>query len=123
MRLLSQLSILILSAFYSLFSYAEGAAVTPEGPSAMMQLIFFGGFILIFYFLMWRPQSKRAKEHKNLVTSLSKGDEVITNGGIAGKITKVTEDFIAIEISDNVEIKVQKIAIASALPKGTLKSI
>tara|TARA_B100001063_G_C16689292_1_gene516130 strand:+ start:377 stop:748 length:372 start_codon:yes stop_codon:yes gene_type:complete len=123
MRLLSQLSIFMLSAFYSLFSYAEGAAVTPEGPSAMMQLIFFGGFILIFYFLMWRPQSKRAKEHKNLVTSLSKGDEVITNGGIAGKITKVTEDFIAIEISENVEIKVQKIAIASALPKGTLKSI
>lgn len=123
MRRLSQLGVLLLTAFYSLFSYAEGAPVTPEGPSAIMQLIFFGGFILIFYFLMWRPQSKRAKEHKNLVTSLSKGDEVITNGGIAGKISKVSEDFIAIEVSENVELKVQKIAIASALPKGTLKSI
>ena len=123
MRILSQLTIFILTAFYSLITYAEGAPVSPEGPSAMIQLVFFGGFILIFYFLMWRPQSKRAKEHKNLVTSLSKGDEVITNGGIAGKITKVTEDFIAIEISENVEIKVQKVAIASALPKGTLKSI
>ena len=123
MRLLSQLTILLLTAFYSLFSYADGAPVSPEGPSAIMQLLFFGGFILIFYFLMWRPQSKRAKEHKNLVTSLSKGDEVITNGGIVGKITKVTEDFIAIEIAENVEIKIQKVAISSALPKGTLKSI
>lgn len=123
MRLLSQISVILMTAFYSLFSYAEGAAVTPEGPSAVMQLIFFGGFILIFYFLMWRPQSKRAKEHKNLVTALSKGDEVITNGGIAGKISKVSEDFVSIEVSEGVELKIQKIAIASALPKGTLKSI
>lgn len=123
MRLLFQLTILMLTAFYSVFSYAEGAPVSPEGPSAMIQLIFFGGFILIFYFLMWRPQSKRAKEHKNLVSSLSKGDEVITNGGIAGKITKVSEDFITIEVSENTELKIQKVAISSALPKGTLKSI
>lgn len=122
MRLLAKLSVLLMTAFYSLFSFAEGA-VTPEGPSAIMQLVFFGGFILIFYFLMWRPQSKRAKEHKNLVTSLSKGDEVITNGGIAGKISKVSEDFISMEVSEGVELKVQKVAIAASLPKGTLKSI
>jgi preprotein translocase subunit YajC len=101
---------------------AEGA-VQPEGPSAVMQLVFFGGFILIFYFLMWRPQSKRAKEHKNLVGSLSKGDEVLTNGGIAGKVTKVNEDFVVVEVSEGVELKIQKVAIASALPKGTLKGI
>ena len=123
MRLLAKLSVLLITAFYSLFSFAEGAAVVPEGPSAIIQLVFFGGFILIFYFLMWRPQSKRAKEHKNLVTSLSKGDEVITNGGIAGKISKVSEEFIAIEVSEGVELKVQKVAIAASLPKGTLKSI
>lgn len=123
MRLLSQLSVLLLTALFSALSFAEAAPVSPEGPGAMMQLIFFGGFILIFYFLMWRPQSKRAKEHKNLVTSLSKGDEVITNGGIAGKISKVSEDFVAIEVSEGVELKIQKVAIASALPKGTLKSI
>lgn len=122
MRLLAKLSVLLITAFYSLFSFAEGA-VAPEGPSVVMQLVFFGGFILIFYFLMWRPQSKRAKEHKNLVTALSKGDEVITNGGIAGKISKVSEDFISMEIAEGVEIKIQKVAIASALPKGTLKSI
>ncbi len=123
MRLLAKLSVLLLTAFYSIFSFAEGAPVAPEGPSAMIQLVFFGGFILIFYFLMWRPQSKRAKEHKNLVTSLSKGDEVITNGGIAGKISKVSEDFITMEVSESVELKVQKVAIAASLPKGTLKSI
>tara|TARA_R110001592_G_scaffold138511_4_gene357664 strand:- start:52460 stop:52828 length:369 start_codon:yes stop_codon:yes gene_type:complete len=122
MKLLAKLSVFFMTAFYSLFSFAEGA-VTPEGPSAMIQLVFFGGFILIFYFLMWRPQSKRAKEHKNLVTSLSKGDEVITNGGIAGKISKVNEDFITMEVSEGVELKVQKVAIATTLPKGTLKSI
>ncbi len=123
MRLLARLSVLLITALYSVFSLAEGAPVAPEGPSAIMQLIFFGGFILIFYFLMWRPQSKRAKEHKNLVSSLSKGDEVITNGGIAGKISKVSEDFIAMEVSEGVELKVQKVAIAASLPKGTLKSI
>lgn len=94
------------------------AGVNPIG-----QIIFFAGFILIFYFLIWRPQSKRAKEHKNLVSSLEKGDEVVTGGGVAGKITKVTDDFIVLEIADNVEVKVQKAAVASALPKGTLKDI
>nr|WP_246065609.1 preprotein translocase subunit YajC [Hydrocarboniclastica marina] len=89
----------------------------------MGQIIFFAGFILIFYFLIWRPQSKRAKEHKNLVTSLDKGDEVVTGGGLTGKITKVTDDFIVLQIADNVEVKVQKSAVASALPKGTLKDI
>jgi len=107
----------------SSLAMAEGAPVAPEGPSAMIQLVFFGGFILVFYFLMWRPQSKRAKEHKNLVEALNKGDEVVTNGGIAGKINKVSEEFVLVEISQGVEMKVQKQAIAAALPKGTLKSI
>jgi preprotein translocase subunit YajC len=102
-------------------AHAEGAPQPEVNP--MMQILFFGGFILIFYFLMWRPQSKRAKEHKNLVSSLGKGDEVVTNGGIAGKITKVTEDFVSVEVSEGVELKIQKVAISSTLPKGTLKSI
>lgn len=104
------------------FAMAEGA-VQPQGPSAMIQILFFGGFILIFYFLMWRPQSKRAKEHRNLVAELSKGDEIVTNGGIAGKIMKVTDEFVVVTVAANVDIKVQKHAIASALPKGTLKQI
>ncbi|MFE8069611.1 preprotein translocase subunit YajC [Marinobacteraceae bacterium S3BR75-40.1] len=95
----------------------------PSGASPIAQVIFFGGFILIFYLLIWRPQSKRAKEHKNLVSELSKGDEVVTSGGVSGRITRVTDDFIVLEVADNVEIKVQKNAVASALPKGTLKDI
>ena len=94
-----------------------------QGMSVMGQIIFFAGFILIFYFLIWRPQSKRAKEHKALMSGLNKGDEVVTSGGVAGRITKVADDFIVLEVSDNVEIKVQKVAVAAALPKGTLKDI
>ncbi len=118
-KLVSTLSLMLLSTL----ALAEGAPVAPEGPSAMIQLVFFGGFILVFYFLMWRPQSKRAKEHKNLVEALNKGDEVVTNGGIAGKINKVSEEFVLVEIAQGVEMKIQKQAIAAALPKGTLKSI
>jgi preprotein translocase subunit YajC len=94
-----------------------------RGMSVMGQIIFFAGFILIFYFLIWRPQSKRAKEHKALMSGLNKGDEVVTSGGVAGRITKVSDDFIVLEVSENVEIKIQKVAVAAALPKGTLKDI
>lgn len=94
-----------------------------QGMGVIGQVIFFGGFILIFYLLIWRPQSKRAKEHKALMAGLDKGDEVVTSGGLAGRITRVTDDFIVVEIADNVEVRVQKVAVATALPKGTLKDI
>jgi len=104
-------------------SVAFAEDTMPAGPGALMQVLFLGGFVLIFYFLVWRPQSKRAKEHRELVGGLSKGDEVLVNGGIAGKIVRVKDDFLVVEISDNVEIKVQKAAVTTALPKGTLKDI
>ena len=112
----------LLVAMFPAIALAE-AAPAPEGMGAIGQLIFFAGVILIFYFLMWRPQSKRAKEHRDLIGGLSKGDEVIIGGGIAGKIRDVKDDFVAVEIADNVEIKVQKAAVSAALPKGTLKDI
>ena len=123
MKLIAKIGLFLAFCLYSAVSLAEGAPVQPQGPSAMMQLVFFGGFILIFYFLMWRPQSKRAKEHRELVSGLNQGDEVVTNGGIVGKITKVSEEFVKVQLSEGVEISIQKVAIASALPKGTLKSI
>ncbi|KZY33383.1 preprotein translocase subunit YajC [Oleiphilus sp. HI0081] len=123
MKLIAKIGLFLTFCMYSALSLAEGAPVSPQGPSAMMQLVFFGGFILIFYFLMWRPQSKRAKEHRNLVSELSKGDEIVTNGGIAGKVTKVSEEFVKVEVSEGVEMNIQKVAVASALPKGTLKGI
>ncbi|MCB1693241.1 MAG: preprotein translocase subunit YajC [Pseudomonadales bacterium] len=80
-------------------------------------------FALVFYFIVWRPQSKRQKEHRELVGGLAKGDEVVTNGGMLGKITKVEEQYIAVEVAPNVEVKIQKHAVAAALPKGTIKQI
>lgn len=110
----------------SFSALAEGpaaAAGTPQGPGAIMQVVFLGGFVLIFYFLVWRPQSKRAKEHRELVGGLNKGDEVIVNGGLAGRIVRLKDDFIVLEIADKVEVKIQKLAVTTALPKGTLKDI
>ena len=80
-------------------------------------------FALVFYFLLWRPQSKRAKEHRDLVANLAKGDEIISSGGLVGKVTKVEEQFLVFEVSAGVELKLQKGAVTAALPKGTIKSI
>lgn len=105
-------------------AYADAAAPAAAGPAGSgFEWVFLIGFLVIFYLMIWRPQAKRAKEHKNLLGSLQKGDEVVTSGGIAGKVTKVTDDFVVIEVSDNVELKFQKQAIAATLPKGTLKAI
>ena len=78
--------------------------------------------LAVMYFLMIRPQMKRAKEHKAMLEKLSRGDEVITNGGIAGTVTDLGDSFVTVEVADNVRIRVQKGAIANVLPKGTLKS-
>ena len=77
----------------------------------------------VLYFLMIRPQMKKAKEHKALLDALGKGDEVVTQGGLAGRLTKVGDEFVTIAIADNVEIQMQKPAITLVLPKGTLKSL
>ncbi|MBT5333166.1 MAG: preprotein translocase subunit YajC [Gammaproteobacteria bacterium] len=83
----------------------------------------FVNFVLIFYFLLIRPQNKRRKEHEQLVTALSKGDEVVTAGGIVGQITKVEDDFVKVQINDQVEMRIQKSAVGATLPKGTIKSL
>ena len=76
---------------------------------------------VVFYFLLIRPQSKKAKEHRKMVEALAKGDEVVTNGGLLGKITTVGDSFVEVEISDGMRVKVQRQAIASLMPKGTIK--
>lgn len=78
-------------------------------------------FVLL-YFLMIRPQTKRAKEHKAMLGGLQKGDEVVTAGGALGKVTKVGDNFVSVEIAPNVEIQVQKSSVTTLLPKGTIKS-
>lgn len=103
-------------------AYAQEAGPAAQ-PSLGYNLILFGGMFLLFYLILWRPQSKRAKEHKELVESISKGDEVMTSGGLMGKVTRVTDDYIAMEVSKDVELKLQKSSIAAALPKGTISQI
>lgn len=77
---------------------------------------------VIFYFLLIRPQQKKAKEHRNMVADLSKGDEVVTNGGVLGRITGVGENFVTVEVAEAVELRVQRFAIAQMMPQGTIKS-
>ena len=103
------------------------SALATEGPTPGgvpgLDLFIIVAFILVFYFIIWRPQSKRAKEHRELVASLGKGDEIVTNGGLIGKIVKVEEQYLVFEVANNVQLKLQKGAVSAALPKGTLKSI
>ena len=104
--------------FFIASAHAQDAA-QPGGLMSFLPLII---IFIIFYFLLIRPQMKRAKEHKLLVSQLSNGDEVVTNGGLLGRITNVGESFITLELADNVSIKVQKHAVANVMPKGTVKS-
>jgi len=109
--------------FPSTFLIAQAAPAA--GAQAPNPLMTFGPLILlfvVFYFLMIRPQMKRQKEHRAMVTALAKGDEVVTNGGLAGRVDEVGESFITLEIAPNVKIKVQKGAVSQVLPKGSLKS-
>lgn len=98
---------------------AHAAAGGPSGPGSM-DLLLLVGFVAIFYFLLWRPQAKRRKEHASLMSSLNKGDEVVTSGGILGEITRVDDDFISLRVADNIEFRVQKSSVGATLPKGTL---
>lgn len=100
---------------------ADGGAEGASSPFG--QIVFLGGFVLIFYFMLIRPQSKRHKEQKNLISSIVKDDEVVTSGGIVGKVIKVSEQFLVVTIADGIEVKVQKHAITTTLPKGTMKDI
>ena len=77
----------------------------------------------VFYFLLIRPQNKRQKEHKELVANISVGDEIVTGGGVLGKITEVKDQFVRVQVADGVELKVQKHTIGSVMPKGTMKSV
>lgn len=100
---------------------AAPAAASDLGSPAMSQGILLAAFGVIFYFFFIRPQSKRAKEHQQLLSNLAKGDEVVTTGGLLGKITRITDNFFMIMIAEGVEVSVQKNAIALTVPKNTMK--
>lgn len=98
---------------------AAGAGAAPNPLMSLLPLII---LFVVFWFLLLRPQMKKAKEHRELVAKLQKGDEVLTSGGLAGRIDDLGDSFVSIEIADRVSVKVQRGAITAVLPKGTLKS-
>jgi preprotein translocase subunit YajC len=101
-------------------AFAQAGSAAPGGQ--FMPIVMMVVFVVIFYFLLIRPQQKKAKEHQALVSKLSAGDEVVTTGGILGKVTEVGDSFVTIEVADGVRLKVQKFQVGSLMPKGTLKS-
>ncbi|MDR3323684.1 MAG: preprotein translocase subunit YajC [Zoogloeaceae bacterium] len=106
-------------------AHAQEAASTAAGtaaPGGLLQYLPLIFIVVVFYFLAIRPQMKRAKEHKLMTDALQKGDEVITQGGLTGRIVKVGEAYVAVEIADGVEVLMQRAAVQLVLPKGTLKS-
>jgi len=105
-------------------AYADTTGMASQpGSSGTSLLLMTAVFIFFMYFVIWRPQSKRAKEQRNLITSLATGDEVVTLSGIVGKIAKINDNYIVLAVTDTIEITMQKNSVANALPKGTLKSI
>ncbi|MBL1378666.1 preprotein translocase subunit YajC [Zobellella iuensis] len=102
-------------------AYAQGGSAG-GGMEMIIMLVVFG---LIFYFMIFRPQSKRVKEHKNLMSSLSKGDEVLTNGGLVGKISKISteNDYVVLNLSEQTQVTIKKDFITAVLPKGSIQSL
>jgi preprotein translocase subunit YajC len=100
-------------------AYAQGA---PQGDPFMsfLPLII---LLVLFWFMLIRPQMKRSKEHREMLGKLAKGDEVITSGGLAGVVREIGENYLTVEIADNVPVKMQKSAVVSVLPKGSLKAL
>jgi preprotein translocase subunit YajC len=111
-----------MSLFISTAHAAAGPAPAGGGMEMLIMLAVFG---LVFYFMIYRPQAKRVKEHKGLMSTLAKGDEVLTQGGIVGKIVKVSDekDFLVISVAEETEVVLQKAAINAVLPKGTMKTL
>lgn len=107
--------------FFISNAYAQAAgAQQPDMFVSLLPLIF---IFVIFYFLLIRPQTKRAKEHRKMVSELKAGDEVVTGGGILGRVQEAGEQFLKVEVADGVVLRVQRQTVVAVLPKGTFKSV
>jgi preprotein translocase subunit YajC len=109
-------------SFFISDAYAQAAPQASQ-PDILGAVLPFVVLFAVFYFLLIRPQQKRAKEHKKMVEALGKGDEVVTQGGVFGRVTDLGENIVEVEIADGVKIKVQRQAVSSVLPKGTIKNL
>jgi preprotein translocase subunit YajC len=105
--------------FFISDAYAQTGGADGGGLLSLLPLVV---IFIIFYFLLIRPQQKRAKQHREMVAAIKKGDEIVTNGGVLGKITDLDDNFVGVEIAKGVNIKVQRQAVAQMMPKGTAKS-
>lgn len=110
------------------FLISEAVAAAAEGvqsphTDSSFSLVMIVAIFVLFYFMLIRPQNKRAKEHRNLISQIKAGDEVVTVGGVLGKITNVSDQYVSVSIAEGVDVRLQRSAISSVLPKGTLKSI
>ncbi len=115
---ISSFSIASISSFFISDAWAQGG-IGGGGLLSFLPIIL---IFVVFYLLLIRPQQKRAKQHKTMVAELAKGDEIVTNGGVLGKITNVDDHFVTVEIAAEVRIKVQRMAVAQMMPKGTIKT-
>ncbi len=105
------------------FAQAAPAATSSGAPGFdLAQLLMFGGMFVVLYFVMIRPQMKRQKEHKSMVDALAKGDEVVTSGGVVGKVSRLSESFMYLEVASGVELQLQRSAVIQVLPKGSVKA-
>jgi preprotein translocase subunit YajC len=105
-------------------SDAMAAAGAPGAQAdGTFSLIMIAGIFVLFYFMLIRPQNKRAKEHRDLINKLQKGDEIVTSGGIVAKVAGLDDQFIKATVADGVELNIQRNAVSAVLPKGTLKSL
>lgn len=108
-----------------LIAEAHAAAAPPAQGGSLPMMVMLGIFALVFYFMIYRPQASRAKAHQKLLASLSKGDEVLTSGGLMGQVSKISPDdsCVRMALQDNVEVSIKKEFITAILPKGTLKAL
>ncbi len=112
-----------MSFFISDALAATGTAPAAAGPDSFMSMAMIAGVFVLFYFMLIRPQNKRAKEHREMVARLKKGDEVITSGGMLAKVVSIDEQFVKVAVAEGMEIVLQRSAVSTILPKGTLKSL
>ena len=110
-------------SFFISDALAQEAAGAAQQGDPLLSLLFPIGLVVILYFLMIRPQVKRQKEHKKMVEALAKGDEIVTAGGIAGRIIDLGDNFALVEVAEGVQVKMRRVAVESVLPKGSLKEL
>ena len=108
-------------SFFISDAMADAGAAASQTADPLTSLILPIGLVVLFYFFLIRPQSKRQKEHKKMVNELQKGEEILTSGGILGKVTNINDDFLTLEIAKDVSLKIQKSAVQTIMPKGTIK--